>query len=135
MATLLMGQTACTSRSGRTTYSGPKAAPSRDTPSVEDRGRGAGFPSCLFSHLDIQRVMDASQGAVPLPQVQIRPNRAARREVFRQRLPLAPRPEDIEDRVQDLADIHRPRTPAAFGRSDQGSNQRPFGVSQITRVA
>src|SRR4051794_21826996 len=47
----------------------------------------------------------------------------------------APCPKHIEDRVENLADIHRPRTPAAFGRSDQGGNERPFGVSQITRVA
>jgi hypothetical protein len=44
-------------------------------------------------------------------------------------------PEHIEDGVEHLAQVYRPRTPAAFGRPDQRRNQRPFGIGQIARVA
>src|ERR671911_758034 len=36
--------------------------------------------------------------------------------------------------LQDLADVHRPRSPTALGRRDQRADQRPLGVSQITLV-
>src|SRR3982074_2456929 len=60
---------------------------------------------------------------------------AFRRQFLRQRLPLAARREHIEDRVQNLADIHLAPTPTAFGRRYRRFDQRPFAVAQITRVA
>jgi hypothetical protein len=39
--------------------------------------------------------------------------------------------ESIEDRVQHLSDIDYPESAATFGRSDQGKDQRPFGIGQI----
>src|SRR5881628_2652709 len=59
---------------------------------------------------------------------------ARRRQVLRQRLPLAPRPEHIENRVEDLTNVHPSRAAAALGRTDQRSDQRPFGVRQITLI-
>ena len=38
------------------------------------------------------------------------------------------------DGVQDLADVHRPRSPTALGGRDQRADQRPLTVSQITLV-
>src|SRR4029079_6069494 len=77
---------------------------------------------------------DALQRPVPVPQVEVLPDGAARRQVLRQRLPLTPRPEHIKDRVEDLTNVHRSRAAAALGRTDQRSHQRPFGVRQITLV-
>src|SRR5262249_4641938 len=57
------------------------------------------------------------------------------RQVLRQGRPLAARPQNIEDRVQDLADIDFTVTPAVLGRWDQGRDQRPLRVRQITRIA
>src|SRR3712207_8840567 len=68
--------------------------------------------------------MNAAQGAVPVPQVQVLPDRAARRQVFWERLPPAPRPEHVDDRIQDLTHVHRPRTPAAFGRPEDRKSTR-----------
>src|SRR6202162_5114055 len=58
-----------------------------------------------------------------------------RRQILRQRLPLAAGREHIEDRVQNLADVHLAPTPTAFGRRDRRFDQRPLAVAQITRVA
>src|SRR5215204_3004050 len=92
------------------------------------------YAARLVPDVHIERVVDASQRAVPIPQVQVLPDRAARRQVLRKRLPLAARPKHVEDGVQDLADVHRPRAPTALGGRDQRADQRPLGVSQITLV-
>ena len=79
--------------------------------------------------------MDALQRAVPVPQHEVVVRRALRRQILRQRLPLAAGREHVEDRVQNLAHIHVARSAAAPGRRDQRRDQRPFGVRQITRIA
>ena len=80
-------------------------------------------------------MVDAVERAVPVPQVEILPNRAAGRQVLRQRLPLAPRPEHVKDGVQDLSDVHGPRPPAAFGRADERRDQRPFRIGHVAGIA
>src|SRR6266446_6806657 len=57
------------------------------------------------------------------------------RQVLRQRLPLAARREHVEDRVQNLADVHLAPTPTAFSRRYRRFDQRPLAVAQIARVA
>src|SRR5215204_6534772 len=101
---------------------------------VDDRRRRARLAACVLPHLNIERVVDALQRPVPVPQVEVLPDGAARRQVLRQRLPLTPRPEHIKDRVEDLTNVHRSRAAAALGRTDQRSHQPPFGVRQITLV-
>src|SRR4051812_47841722 len=101
---------------------------------VDDRRRRARFAACVLPHLNIERVVDALQRPVPVPQVKVLPDGAARRQVLRQRLPLTPRPEHIKDRVEDLTNVHRSRAAAALCRTDQRSHQRPFGLRQITLV-
>src|SRR3954465_2041357 len=101
---------------------------------VDDRRRRARLAACVLPHLNIERVVDALQRPVPVPQVEVLPDGAARRQVLRQRLPLTPRPEHIKDRVEDLTNVHRSRAAAALGRTDQRSHQCPFGVRQITLV-
>src|SRR5580700_7140476 len=60
---------------------------------------------------------------------------ALRRQILRQCLPLAPRREYIEDRVQNLADVHLAPTTTAFGRWYRRFDQRPLAVAQIAWVA
>src|SRR5207249_2084346 len=55
--------------------------------------------------------------------------------ILRQRLPLTAGREHIEDRIQNLADVHLAPTPTAFGRRYRRIDQRPLAVAQITRVA
>src|SRR5882762_7345920 len=89
----------------------------------------------MLAGLDIERVMDALQRAVPIPQHEVGMCGAFRRQVLRQRLPLAARREHVEDRVQNLADVHLAPTPTAFGRRYRRFDQRPLAVAQIARVA
>ena len=73
--------------------------------------------------------------AVMLPAAEIVIYRAARRKVFRDRAPLATRSKNIHQAVHDLPYIHCPLVAATPGSRDQGGDQRPFLVRQITRIA
>ena len=79
--------------------------------------------------------MDAAERAVPLPQVQILPDRATGRQVLREGFPLAACPEHVKDGVQHLTNIHGPRSSPALGRTDQRFNLRPLTIRQIAVVA
>src|SRR5665213_4111266 len=60
--------------------------------------------------------------------------RAFRRQVFRQRLPLATRRKHVADGVQNLADVHLSPATAALCRRNRRFDQRPLAVAQITRI-
>src|SRR5262249_57560269 len=79
--------------------------------------------------------MDALQRAVPIPQHEIRMRGALRRQILRQGLPLAACREHIEDRVQNLADVHLAPAPTAFGWRYRRLDKRPLAVVQIPRAA
>ena len=102
---------------------------------VDDRGGWARFPALALARGDIERMVDALQGAVPIPQHEVRMRCALRRQVLRQRLPLATRREHIEDCVENLANIHLAPTAATLGWRDHRLDQRPFGIRQIARIS
>ena len=79
-------------------------------------------------------MMDAPKRSVPVPAAEIVVHRAARRQVLRQRCPLAAGAEDEHHPVDDIALDHRPLVAAALGRRDQRTDQRPLLVGQITRI-
>jgi hypothetical protein len=102
---------------------------------VDDRGGWAGFTALALARGDVERVVDALQRSVPIPQHEVRMRRALRRQVLGQRLPLATRREHVEDCVENLANIHLAPTAAALGWRDHRLNQRPFGIRQVTRIS
>jgi len=106
-----------------------------DALAIDDGGRRAGRAAGAFAQLDVERVMDAQQCPVPVPQLEIIVQRRLGWEVLRQRPPLAPGGQQIEDRVQHLAHIDRALAPAALGRRDQRRDQGPLLVRQIAGIA
>src|SRR3712207_2034770 len=80
-------------------------------------------------------MMNAAERAVPLPQVEILPDRAAGRQILWQCLPLAAGPQHVEDGVEHLADIYGARSSTALGRADQRLDQRPLHIRQVALVA
>src|SRR5579864_7051116 len=78
--------------------------------------------------------MDAFQRAVPLPQHEVGMRRAFRRQVLRQRLPLATRREHVENSVQNLPHVHLAPTAAALGWRNCRLDQRPLAVAQVARI-
>lgn len=102
---------------------------------VDDRGRRARLAPFLLACRDIERVMEALQRAIPVPQHEVAMRRALGRQVLRQRLPLATGRKHVEDGVQNLADIHLAPAAATLGWRDHRLDQCPFGVRQVTRIA
>ena len=73
---------------------------------VDDRGRRARLAPLLLACSDIERVAEALQRTIQVPQHEVAMRRALGRQVLRQRLPLATGRKHVEDSVQNLADIH-----------------------------
>ena len=79
--------------------------------------------------------MDAIQRAVVVPQVEEAVHRRARRQVLRDRTPLAAGAEHVHQPVDDLADVDRALVAAALGGRDQGRNERPLFIGEIAGIA
>ena len=101
---------------------------------VDDRRTRARFASGLLARHDIERMVDAGQRAVPVPQHEVIVRSALRRQVLRQGLPLAAGRQHVANGVQNLADIHVPRPAAVLGWWYHRLNQRPLGVGEVTRI-
>src|ERR1700682_2529686 len=84
--------------------------------------------------LYIERVMDAIERAVPRPQVKIVVHRAARRQVLRDRSPLATGAQHIHQAIDHLAYIDGALVAASLGWRNQRLHQRPFLIGQIARI-
>ena len=102
---------------------------------VNDRGRRARRAPFALARADMERMVDALQRAIPVPQREVAMRGALRRQVLWQGRPLAGRRKLLEDCVENFPDIHIARSAAALGRWNQRAYQRPFGVSQITLIA
>jgi hypothetical protein len=102
---------------------------------VDDRRGRARLSAFALARGDVERVMEALQRPVPLPQHEVIMRRALRRQILRQRLPLAPGRKHVENRVQNLANVHLAPSPAALGRRDHWFGQRPLVIGQIARIA
>jgi hypothetical protein len=80
-------------------------------------------------------VVDTIERAVIPPQIEIIVHRTTRRQVFRDRSPLASRAQDVHHPVHHLAQIDRAFVTTGLGRRDQWRNQRPLIVGQIARIS
>jgi hypothetical protein len=78
--------------------------------------------------------MDPHEGAVPIPQVEIVIDCGARRQVLRDRPPLAASAQHVKQRIDDFPQVHPALVAAAFGRRNERSNKSPFLVRQITGI-
>jgi len=101
---------------------------------VDDRGRRARLAAFALPRRHIERMMNALQRAIPLPKHEISVCCALWRQVLRQRCPLATGRQHVEDRVQNLTDIHFAPPAAALGRRNCRPHQGPLSIRQIARV-
>src|SRR5205085_12077557 len=101
---------------------------------VDDGSSGTGFPFALLAALDVERVMNAIQSAVPTPQVEIVEQRATRRQILRNRPPLASRAQNIHDPVHHLTNVNPTLVPSPFDRWNHRLHMRPLIVSQIAGI-
>src|SRR4051795_7028185 len=103
---------------------------------VHDRGRGACVLAGQLTGLFVQGVVEPPQRAVTLPAHKVVVHGAARGQVFRQGAPLAARAQDVEHRVENLAQNNPALPPRpALWDINEGAGQVPFGVGHVRRLA
>src|ERR1043166_135447 len=101
---------------------------------VDDPGRGGGLASDRSASARQKSSVDAAPQLGVTPIVEVILNRRERREVLRQRAPLAPGGEEIKHCVEHGAKVDLPRPPHAFSPRKLARNQLPLGIGQITCV-
>ena len=101
---------------------------------VDDARGGTGFPLRVLAALDVQRVMNAIQRAVPAPQAEVIIHRASRRQVLGNVTPLASRAQHVHKPVHLRSHVDTPLPAATLGGKDQRFNVTPFGIGQVARV-
>src|ERR1700689_4334977 len=79
--------------------------------------------------------MDAFQGAVIRPQIEVAVDRAFRWQIFRDRAPLTAGRENVHEAVHYLSHDHRPLATAGLARWDPRFDECPFVVGQIARIS
>ncbi len=72
---------------------------------VDDAGRVAGFALGFLLTLDVERMMDAIERAVPTPQAEVIVHGASGRQVLGQRAPLAAGAEQVHHAVDHLVHL------------------------------
>ncbi len=105
-----------------------------DTLTVQDRRAGVRMTARGCAHLAPQPLLNAGPGAVQPPGAKIGVDRLPRRKVMGQEAPLAPRAQDIEDRVDNLSPPVLSWTPAAVDGRNQWFDDGPFFVREIRGV-
>src|SRR5262245_7749099 len=105
-----------------------------DALGVDANGAGGRLPARLGADLAAQGVEDLLPGAVLAPGDEVVPHRALGQQVVRQVVPLAARPRLVEQRVDHLAHLHRPRPTAPPRRRDQWLDQCPLLVGHIGAI-
>src|SRR5271165_2888729 len=106
-----------------------------DALAVDDRGGRARLASGGFPALDVERLVDALERAVPTPKVEVIVEGRARRQILRDGAPLAAGAENVHEAVDNLAYVDVALVAAAFGRRNQRFDMPPLGVGQIARIA
>jgi hypothetical protein len=89
----------------------------------------------LLAHRFIQGFMDARQRALFLPLVKVIENLPPRRKVMWKHSPLTTAPRNIENAIDDLAEIHLPRASSPRLRRKKTIEDFPLGVCRICWVS
>ena len=106
-----------------------------DALAVDDGGSRADLALLLLTALLIKRMVDAIQCAIVGPQIEIVVDRAFRRQVFRDRTPLATGGQNVHQAVDDLTHDHGALVATRFAGWYQSFDQLPLLVGQVARIA
>src|SRR5262245_59534138 len=105
-----------------------------DALAVDDPHAGARLPAGAAADPVAQGVVDLGPGAVVAPLVEVVVASAPWGEVMRHHPPGAAAAEDVEDAVEDLAEIDRARPTPWLGGREEALEAFPLGPGQIGRV-
>src|SRR5277367_2001207 len=98
---------------------------------VDAGGTGGLLTTGLGADASSQRVEDGLPGAIAVPALEVIVGGSLGDEVVRQEVPLATGAALVEQGVDDLAQVDRPRSTTGFGGQQNGFDQGPLGVAQV----
>ena len=102
---------------------------------IDDGGGRTGVSQVLFATPFIKRMVDAIQGAIIGPQLEIVVDRAFRRQIFRDRAPLVAGRQNVHEAIHHLTHDHRALVSAALAGGIKGSSGSNFLRLVASRVA
>src|SRR5438128_8110371 len=102
---------------------------------VDNAGAGCEVSALLVAGPSDQPGIDPVPGAVVAPAIEIALHRRARGKVTRQRAPLTPGPQQIEDGVDDRAQVALARPPEPTRSRQQRRNLRPLPRPRVACIA
>src|SRR5262249_17340709 len=106
-----------------------------DTLAVNDRHAGAGLPTGLAADLVAQGIVEPLPGAVVAPLAEVVVAGTPGGKVLGHHPPGAAAPDDVQDAVKDLPQVHRAGSPAGLGRREQPLELLPLVAGEIGGVA
>ena len=80
-------------------------------------------------------MVNTFQRSIVVPKIEVAINSAAGRQILRDRPPLASGTQNVHQPIDDIAHVTCPFATARSGWRDQRTNQSPFFIRQIARVA
>jgi hypothetical protein len=108
--------------------------PRRDALVIDDRGGGAGLRLSPFTAFHIKRFVDARERAVVAPQIEILVKCGARRQILRDRAPLAVRAQQVHQYFNQIALVPVSPIAASLRGGNERPQKRPFRVRQIAGI-
>ena len=105
-----------------------------DALTIDHRGAWAGLAPFDLARSHHQQVIDRLPQAAIAPDAEIVLNRRERREILGQHSPLATTCCQIEDRVQNLAQVGAAPPAVRFRGRQQRFDQSPLGIAQIAWI-
>src|ERR1022692_2992412 len=92
---------------------------------IDATGAGSLFAPSSFTDASPESIDDLLPGAVLLPGDEVIVDGALGSQVVRQVVPLATRADLVEQRVDDLAQVHSAWPATGFGGRKEGADQQP----------
>lgn len=101
---------------------------------VDAAGAGLGLLAGLLTDLTTQVVVDPFPQPAPTPAMEVVAHRPFGGEIMGQRVPSTPVGQEIEDGVEDLAEVGRSRRPRLDRGRQQGLQESPLLVGEVGGV-
>jgi hypothetical protein len=112
----------------------PAALGGLDRLAVDHPGRGARFATGRFARFEQEFEIDLLEQTIVPPIIKITLHCGEWRKVLRQHAPLTAGPRDIQNAVEDGAQIGLARPPQRLSRRHVGFDHGPLGIGQVTCI-
>lgn len=102
---------------------------------VDADGTGSRFAAFRGANLAAERIDHVLPGAVVAPLGEVVVDGALGEQVVGEHVPLAARPVEVKDGIDDLPHIHFPRPPPMTAGGNHRFEDRPLSIGQVRRIA